>query len=132
MVSITRAVAVEAARIKKDEERTRLLNQALAFLARAAESSPDDPMVHFNYGLALFLTGKFAESSEQLKPVITANPRDGQAYFLYARPLRKSVSAEIAAAADDQARAIFRARSGRLNGRNRKPSKRYLRGCATS
>lgn len=99
------AVAVEAARDeKKDEERTRLLNQALAFLARAAESSPDDPMVHFNYGLALFLTGKFAESSEQLKPVITANPRDGQAYFLYAKALEKVGKAEIAAAADDQAR----------------------------
>src|SRR5918993_2520286 len=99
------AVAVEASRDeKKDEERTRLLNQAIAFLARAADSSPDDPMVHFNYGYALFLTGKYAEAAEQLKPVITANPRDGQAYFLYAKSLEKIGKADIAAAADDQAR----------------------------
>ena len=99
------AVAVEAARDeKKEEERTRLLNQAIAFLARAAESSPDDPMVHFNYGYALFLAGKYAEASEQLKPVITANPRDGQAYFLYAKSLEKIGKPDIASAADDQAR----------------------------
>ena len=99
------AVAVEAARDeKKDEERARLLNQAIAFLARAADSSPDDPMVHFNYGYALFLAGKHAEAAEQLKPVITANPRDGQAYFLYAKSLEKVGKTDIAAAADDQAR----------------------------
>ncbi len=99
------AVAVEAARDEKKEgERTRLLNQAIAFLARAAESSPDDPMVHFNYGYALFLAGKYAEASEQLKPVITANPRDGQAYFLYAKSLEKIGKPDIASAADDQAR----------------------------
>jgi tetratricopeptide (TPR) repeat protein len=99
------AVAVEASRDeKKDEERTRLLNQAIAFLARAADSSPDDPMVHFNYGYALFLVGKYAEAAEQLKPVITANPRDGQAYFLYAKSLERVGKADIAAAADDQAR----------------------------
>ncbi|HKO44963.1 MAG TPA: tetratricopeptide repeat protein [Pyrinomonadaceae bacterium] len=99
------AVAVEASRDeKKDDERARLLNQAIAFLGRAADSSPDDPMVHFNYGYALFLAGKYAEASEQLKPVITANPRDGQAYFLYAKSLEKVGKADIAAAADDQAR----------------------------
>jgi predicted Zn-dependent protease len=89
---------------KKDEERTRLLAQGASFLARAAESSPDDPMVRFNYALALFLSGKFAEASEQLKPVITADHRDGQAYFLYAKSLEKIAKTEIANAADDQAR----------------------------
>ncbi len=99
------AVAVEASRDeKKDDERARLLNQAIAFLARAADSSPDDPMVHFNYGYALFLAGKYAEAAEQLKPVITSNPRDGQAYFLYAKSLEKVGKTDIAAAADDQAR----------------------------
>ena len=99
------AVAIEASRDeKKDEARTRLLIQAIAFLTRAADSSPDDPMVHFNYGYALFLAGKYAEAAEQLKPVITANPRDGQAYFLYAKSLEKIGKADLAAAADDQAR----------------------------
>jgi tetratricopeptide (TPR) repeat protein len=99
------AIAVQAAREeKKDEERTRLLAQGSSFLSRAAESSPDDPLVHFNYAVALFLSGKYAEAAEQLKPVITADPRDGQAYFLYAKALERTGKTETANAADDQAR----------------------------
>lgn len=99
------AVAIQAAREeKKDEEKLRLLNQALSFLARAAESAPDDSMVHFNYALALFLAGKYNEAGEQLKPVIAADQRDGQAYFLYAKSLEKIGKTETAGAADDQAR----------------------------
>jgi tetratricopeptide (TPR) repeat protein len=99
------AIAVQASREeKKDDERARLLAQGSSFLSRAAESSPDDPLVHFNYAFALFLAGKYAEAAEQLKPVITADPRDGQAYFLYAKSLEKSGRTETANAADDQAR----------------------------
>jgi tetratricopeptide (TPR) repeat protein len=99
------AVAVQASREeKKEDERARLLAQGTSFLARAAESSPDDPLVHFNYALALFLGGKFAEAADQLKPVITADPRDGYAYFLYAKALEKTGKTETANAADDQAR----------------------------
>lgn len=99
------AVAVQASRDeKKDDERARLLAQGATFLARAAESSPDDPFVHFNYALALFLSGKYAEATEQLKPVIIADPQDGQAFFLYAKSLEKIGKTEIATAADDQAR----------------------------
>lgn len=99
------AVALQASREeKKDEEKARLLTQGTSFLQRAAESAPDDPMIHFNFGLALFLAGKYAEAAEQLKPVITADPRDGQAYFLYAKALEKLGKTEIATAADDQAR----------------------------
>ena len=99
------AVAVQAAREeKKEEERKRLLEQGTSFLSRAAESAPDDQMVHFNYAVALFLAGKYAEVAEQLRPVITADPRDGQAYFLFAKALEKIGKAEAATAADDQAR----------------------------
>src|ERR1051325_415933 len=99
------AVAVQASREEnKDEEKAKLLAQGTSFLARAAESSPDDPLVHFNYALALFLSGKYAEAADQLKPVITADQRDGQAYFLYAKALEKAGKTEIANAADDQAR----------------------------
>lgn len=99
------AVAVQASREeKKEEERTRLLTQGTEFLARAADSAPDDPMVHFNYALALFLSGKYVEAAEKLKPVITGDPRDGQAYFLYAKALEKIGKTETATAADDQAR----------------------------
>ena len=99
------AVAVQAARENKnDAERTRLLNQATEFLKSAAESAPNDPMVHFNYGYALFLSGKYTEAADQLRPVITADQRDGQAYFLFAKSLAKVGKTEAAAAADDQAR----------------------------
>jgi tetratricopeptide (TPR) repeat protein len=99
------AVAVQASRQeKKEDERARLLAQGTSFLARAAESSPEDPMVHFNYALALFLSAKYIEAADQLKPVITSDPRDGQAYFLYAKSLEKIGKTATANAADDQAR----------------------------
>ncbi|HUE81400.1 MAG TPA: tetratricopeptide repeat protein [Pyrinomonadaceae bacterium] len=99
------AVAIQAAREeKKESERARLLAQGTSFLARAAESSPDDQMVRFNYAYALFLAGKYAEAAEQLRPVITLDPRDGQAYFLFAKSLERIGKTEAAKAADDQAR----------------------------
>ncbi len=99
------AVAVQAARENKnDAERTRLLSQATDFLGRASESAPNDQMVHFNYGYALFLSGKYADAAEHFRPVITADQRDGQAYFLFAKSLAKVGKTEAATAADDQAR----------------------------
>ena len=99
------AIAMQAARENKnDTERKRLLAQAADFLARAHESAPSDPMVRFNYAYALFLQGKYTESAEQLRPVITDNQRDGQAYFLFAKSLGKTGKSEAATAADDQAR----------------------------
>jgi tetratricopeptide (TPR) repeat protein len=99
------ATAVQAARENKNEaERTRLLNQATEFLKSAADSAPNDQMVHFNYGYALFLSGKYADAADHFRPVITADQRDGQAYFLFAKSLAKIGKTEAAAAADDQAR----------------------------
>ncbi len=99
------AVAVQAARDNKnDAERKRLLTQGSEFLARASESAPSDQMVHFNYGYALFLQGKYNEAAEHFRPVITDNQRDGQAYFLFAKALAKVGKTEAAAAADDMAR----------------------------
>jgi tetratricopeptide (TPR) repeat protein len=99
------AVAVQAARENKNEaERTRLLGQATEFLKSASDSAPNDQMVHFNYGYALFLSGKYAEAAEHFRPVITADQRDGQAYFLFAKSLAKIGKTEAATAADDQAR----------------------------
>jgi len=99
------AVAVQAARENKnDAERTRLLAQGTEFLAQASRSAPNDQMVHFNYGYALFLSGKFADAAEHFRPVITADQRDGQAYFLFAKSLARIGKTEAATAADDQAR----------------------------
>lgn len=99
------AISVQAARAeKKAEERARLLEQALTFLARAAESSPDDPTVRFNYGYALFLSGKYAEAADQLRPVLAAGPGDGEAYFLFAKSLERVGRTDDAVSADNQAR----------------------------
>jgi len=99
------AIAVQAARENKNEaEKARLLSQGTVFLARAAESAPEDPMVHFNYAYALFLSGKFEQAAEQLRPVITSDQRDGYAYFLFAKSLTKIGKTEAATAADNQAR----------------------------
>lgn len=100
------AISVQAARDEKNaKERDDLLQQGTRFLKRAAESSsPDDSIVRFNYAYALFLSGNYAEAAEQLRPIIAADPRDGQAYFLLAKALEKAGQAEQAAAADDQAK----------------------------
>ncbi|MBA2339506.1 MAG: tetratricopeptide repeat protein [Pyrinomonadaceae bacterium] len=99
------AISVQAARLeKKPEERARLLTQAVGFLQRAAESTPDDPFVRFNYAYALFLSGKSTEAADQLRPVITNDPRDGAAYYLFAKSLARAGNAEAAAAADNEAR----------------------------
>lgn len=101
------AVAVQASREQKkdkEEDRQKLLAQGISLLQRASESSPDDSMVRFNYAYALFLAGKYAEASEQLRPVITSDPRDGQAYFIFAKSLEKIGKSEAAEAADNQAR----------------------------
>ena len=99
------AISVLASRQeKKPEERTRLLTQGTTYLSRASESTPDDSMVRFNYAYALFAAGKYTEAADQLRPVITSDPRDGQAYFLFAKSLERTNQTEAATAADDQAR----------------------------
>ena len=103
------AVAVQAARENKNnEERTRLLNQGMDFLGQAAKSAPSDQMVHFNYGYALFLAGKYNEAAEHFRPVITSDQQDGQAYFLFSKALAKLGNTEAATAADDMARRYLR------------------------
>ena len=99
------AISAQAAREeKKADERIRLLSQAMTFLARAAESSPSDPTVLFNYGYALFLSGKYAEAADQLRPVLAAGPGDGEAYFLFAKSLERAGKVDAAASADNEAR----------------------------
>ena len=100
------AISVQASREEKNpKEHDELLAQGIRFLKRAAESSsPDDSIVRFNYAYALFLSARYAEAAEQLRPIIAADPRDGQAYFLLAKALEKAGQAEQAAAADDQAK----------------------------
>lgn len=103
------AVAVQAARENKNEaEKKQLLTQGNDFLAQASKSAPTDQMVHFNFGYALFLSGKYSEAADHFRPVITNDPQDGQAYFLFAKSLAKLGNTEAATAADDMARRYLR------------------------
>ena len=99
------AISIQAAREEKNaKEREALLKQGTNYLKRAADSSqPDDSIVRFNYAYALFLSGKYAEAADQLRPIIAADPRDGQAYFLLAKALERTGKADQASAANDQA-----------------------------
>jgi tetratricopeptide (TPR) repeat protein len=108
------AIAVQSARENKnDAERKGLLNQGMDFLGQASKSAPTDQMVHFNYGYALFLAGKYNEAAEHFRPVITSDQQDGQAYFLFSKALAKTGNAEAAAAADDMARRYLRTAYGK-------------------
>ena len=99
------ALSIEAARNeKKPEERTRLLLQGITLLSRAADSSPDDTTVLFNYAYALFLSEKYGEAAEKLEKVIATDQRDGQAYYLLAKAQARANHADAATAADNQAR----------------------------
>jgi tetratricopeptide (TPR) repeat protein len=99
------AISLHAARAERDAaERDRLLKQAADFLERAKNTVPDDPTVLYNYAQALFLSGRHAEAANQLRDLLTLRPRDGEAFFLYAKALERAGQAEQATAADNEAR----------------------------
>lgn len=99
------AFSIEAARNeKKPEERTRLLLQGITLLSRAADSSPDDTTVLFNYAYGLFLNEKYSQAADKLEKVIATDQRDGQAYYLLAKAQARANHTEAATAADNQAR----------------------------
>ncbi len=104
------AIAVQASRAEKKNEgkSAALLKEGLELLKKAAESSPDDTSVRFNYGLALFLHGDHLEAAAQLRPIIAARPNDGEAYYVLAKALSQ-VNDPTAAAVDNQARTYLTA-----------------------
>ena len=105
------AIAVQAAIAEKKNKGAKtdaLLKEGIEVLKKAAESSPDDSNARFNYGLALFLNNDFVEAAAQLRPVLAADSRDGEAYFVLAKALSKTGDAN-AADFDNQARRFLTA-----------------------
>jgi tetratricopeptide (TPR) repeat protein len=102
------AIAVQASRAEKKNEgkSAALLNEGLELLKKAAESSPEDLNVRFNYGLALFLHGDHLESAVQLRPVIAARPSDGETYYVLSKALLQQ-NDTTASAVDNQARTFL-------------------------
>lgn len=99
------SMAVEASRSeKKDEAKAAaLLNEGIEYLKKAIEAAPDSIDAKFNYSVALFLLGEFGESARQLREVIAAHPKDGEAYFILAKALAGQNDA-TATAVDNEAR----------------------------
>jgi tetratricopeptide (TPR) repeat protein len=99
------AMSVFAAREEKNpDEKTRLLEQAVKLLERASQTSPSDLSIRFNYGYALFVSGKYKEAIDQLRPVIEGNQSDGQAHFIMAKSLEKIGKTEEANTVDNEAK----------------------------
>jgi tetratricopeptide (TPR) repeat protein len=105
------AIAVQAARAEKKNEgkSAALLKEGLDLLKKAAESSPEDLNIRFNYGLALFLQENFVEAAAQIRPIIAARPTDGEAYYVLSKALVQQNDITAAAATDNQARTFLTA-----------------------
>ena len=104
------AIAVQASRAEKknDARAAALLTEGLDLLKKAAESSPEDLNVRFNYGLALFLHGDYTAAVPQLRPIIAARPSDGETYYILSKALSQQ-NDPTAAAVDNQARTFLTA-----------------------
>lgn len=102
------AIAVEASRAeKKDQARAAaLLTEGVDLLKKAAESAPDDSGIRFNYGIALYLHNDHLRAAEQLRAVISANARDGEAYYVLSKSLAE-LKDPTAADVDNQARLML-------------------------
>jgi tetratricopeptide (TPR) repeat protein len=83
------AIAVQAARSEKKNEAksAALLNEGFDLLKKAAESSPDDLSVKFNYGLAAFLNGDSAEAATQFKSILDKRSTDGETNYVLSKAL---------------------------------------------
>jgi Flp pilus assembly protein TadD len=99
------AIAIQAARAEKKNpgKSAALLNEGIELLKKAYTSAPDDNNVKFNYALAHFLNGSYAESAAVLRGLLAASPNDGETYYLLSKALA-AVKDPTAADVDNQAR----------------------------
>ena len=103
------AIAVQAARAEKKNEgkSAALLKEGSDLLKKAAESSPEDLNVRFNYAIARFLQADFVEAAAQLRPVVAAKPSDGEAQYILSKALAQQNDTAGAAVVDNQARTLL-------------------------
>jgi tetratricopeptide (TPR) repeat protein len=104
------AIAVQASRAEKKNtsKASALLSEGLDFLRKASDSSPDDLNVRFNYALASFLNGGYAEAATNFRSILSVRTNDGEASYLLAKALGEMKDA-AAAESDDQARRLLTA-----------------------
>lgn len=99
------AVQLQSLAAEKDlTAKSEIVDESLKQLETAAKSAPEDAVVRYNYGYALFLARRYKDAAEVLRQVLTADGRDGQAYFLLAKALERGGDQTAAADQDNQAR----------------------------
>lgn len=81
--------------------------RGLNLLRRAVAQSPADLNYRFNYGYALWKAQNYTEAAQMLKVAAEQNPRDGEAWFLWAKSLEAAGNTAEATKVDDQAKRIF-------------------------
>jgi tetratricopeptide (TPR) repeat protein len=103
------AIAVQASRAEKKNEgkSAALLTEGLDLLKKAAESSPEDINVKFNYGLALFLAGNYPSrrcSSVRSSPRVRVTAKT---LYVLSKALVQQNDTTNATAIDNQARTFL-------------------------
>jgi tetratricopeptide (TPR) repeat protein len=78
--------------------------KALQYLRRSLANSPNDLLYRFNYGYAQWRAGNYAEAEQNLRVVVKANPRDGEAQFLLSKCLAAAGQQAEAVQADNEAK----------------------------
>ncbi|MGH9820929.1 MAG: tetratricopeptide repeat protein [Pyrinomonadaceae bacterium] len=102
------AIAVQASRAEKKNaaNSSSLLAEGIDFLKKATDSSPDDLNVRFNYALASFLNGGYAEAATNFRSILSVRVGDGEASYLLAKALGEMKDA-AAQSSDDEARRLL-------------------------
>jgi tetratricopeptide (TPR) repeat protein len=79
-------------------------SRAFQIFQRAEFNNPQDAMLRYNHGYALWKNNNFAEAAQHLRVVVAANPRDGEAQYLLAKSLAAAGQGDEARKADQEAR----------------------------
>jgi tetratricopeptide (TPR) repeat protein len=98
------AAALELSQKSKAEGKSEMLEEGLKYLEEAAKSSPEDDVIRFNYGYALFEARRYKDAANTLREVVKDAPSDGQAYFLLAKAQERNSETTAATETDNQAR----------------------------
>ena len=78
--------------------------RALPLLQRAIAANPNDAAYRFNYGYAAWRNQAYEEAAQQLRAVVAASARDGEAWFVLSKCLASAEKAGEAAKADNEAK----------------------------
>ncbi|MFN0111466.1 MAG: tetratricopeptide repeat protein [Blastocatellia bacterium] len=83
--------------------------RALSYLQRAIAENSTDTAYRFNYGYAAWKNQAYEDAANQLRTVVAASARDGEAWFVLSKCLTAMEKADEAAKADNEAKRFLSA-----------------------